>query len=294
MVEVNNAMEELEFQKDVEAMKLKSEIDRLIDSIDTNKKLLDVYSSRVDDAKQLADKKLIAKDQYNNMLEKKLSLQNNLKASESQLSQAKLRRDESIAQKKQLHDRALDRLDVQKYVRAPYDGSVIAIGTRIGESLSNGSPVIQIVKGGLSSSLKHVAYFPVDKGKKIYKGMSALVTPSSVEREEFSSIKGIVSEVSLYPISKERIRSIVGDEATVEQMSRGPVIEVQIQLNEDSETASGYEWTSGSGPTISITPGLSATSYVITEVKKPISYAIPWIKNQLVGKPVDEIKKPKN
>ena len=287
-------MEELEFQKDVEAMKLKSEIDRLIDQINTNRNLLDVYSSRVQDAKQLADKKLIAKDQYNNMLEKKLSLQNNLKTSEAQLAQARLRRDESIAQKQQLHERAIDRLDVQKYVRAPYDGTVIAIGTRIGESLGNGSPVIQIAKGGISKSLKHVAYFPVDKGKKIYKGMTALVTPSSVEREEFGSIKGIVSEVSLYPISKERIRSVVGDEATVEQMSRGPVIEVQIELSHDSDSYSGYAWTSGNGPLISITPGLSATSYVITEVKKPISYAIPWIKNQLTGKPIDEIKKQKS
>ena len=99
--------------------------------------------------------------------------------------------------------------------------------------------------------------------------------------------------VSPFPISIERIRAVVGDEATVEQLRQGPVLEVNIVLNTTNSTPTGYSWTSGSGPNIVISSGLSATTYVSTEVKKPISFALPWVKNQLLGKPVDEINKKK-
>jgi HlyD family secretion protein len=293
LTEVENALESLRFQQDIEEQKLQSEITRLSSEIENTRQLINVFSDRLEDAKKLADKKIIAKDQYNNMLEKKLSLDAKNDSLVAQLKQATFRKEESVAQKFQFHDSARDKLDLQKNVRSPYTGKVIALSTRVGESLQNGAPVVQVAKQGASQSLNHIAYFTVAKGKKIFAGMPALVTPSTVSREEYGGIQGEVLSVSPFPISIERIRTVVGDEATVEQLRQGPVLEVNIGLNTTNSTPTGYSWTSGSGPNIVISPGLSATTYVSTEVKKPISFALPWVKNQLLGKPVDEINKKK-
>ena len=291
--EVSNALDALKFQEDLEEQKLKSEIVRLNNELESTRRLIDVFTARLDDARELSEQKIIAKDQYNNMLEKKLSLDSKYDSLLAQLKQATLRKEETVSQKSQLLDSSQDRLDLQKHVRSPYSGKVIALSTRIGESLQNGSPVVQVVKHGSSDELDHIAYFTVAKGKKISAGMPAMVTPSTVSREEFGGIKGKVLSVSPFPISVERIRTVVGDEATVEQLRQGPVLEVKISLEKTSDTFTGYSWTSGSGPDIPISPGLSATAYVSTEVKKPISFALPWVKNQVLGKPVDEINKKK-
>ena len=291
--EVENALDSLKFQENIEEQKLQSEISRLNNEIEMTRKLIEVFTARLAEAKLLSDKKIIAKDQYNSMLEKKLSLDAKYDSLKAQLRQATFRKEETIAQKSQFHDSATDRLDLQKYVRSPYTGTVIAFSTRIGESLQNGSPVVQVAKYGSTKELSHIAYFPVAKGKKIRVGMPASVTPSTVSREEYGGIKGEVLSVSPYPISVERIRAVVGDEATVEQLRQGPVLEVKVALIPSPSTPTGYSWTSGNGPEITISPGLSATTYVSTEIKRPISFALPWVKNQVLGKPVDEINKKK-
>ena len=73
-------------------------------------------------------------------------------------------------------------------------------------------------------------------------------------------------------------------------MASGPVLELEIRLNKDSNTKTGFEWTSGNGPNIEISSGLLSTTYIVTRIKRPISYALPFIKDTFLGKPIDEIK----
>ena len=152
--------------------------------------------------------------------------------------------------------------------------------------------MVQIARGE-SEGLRHIAFIPVTKGKKVKVGMGALVTPSNVSRSAFGGIKGKITYVSPFPVSESRIMSVVGNEAIVQKFTNGPVLELNVKLINDQKTITGYEWTSGNGPDINISPGLLSTTYIVTQVKRPISYALPMIRDVVFGKPVDEINKNK-
>ena len=276
-LDVNDRIEQLKLAKDI----LNFEKETIESNIKTNKELLTVVSKRILSAKDLLNKKFITADVYNDMLEKKLTLANQLKQSYSALSKAKS--DFNIAK---------NNLDRESNIISPFEGKVISLTSSAGQSISAGADLVQIARGE-SEGLRHIAFIPVTKGKKVKVGMGALVTPSNVSRSAFGGIKGKITYVSPFPVSESRIMSVVGNEAIVQKFTNGPVLELNVKLINDQKTITGYEWTSGNGPDINISPGLLSTTYIVTQVKRPISYALPMIRDVVFGKPVDEINKNK-
>ncbi len=282
----------LDFQKQIEKEKYLSEMVSLDAEINSTNELLNVYEKRLSSAKKLADEKLIPEDRYNSVLEKTSSFKNKLSALQSRKSQLLLRKKEAIESKKITFEREKKNYKLASRVTSPYKGKVISISTALGETIQKGSPLVQVARSNNTEStnklnLRHIAFFPVEVGKKIRLGMPVLVTPSTVSREEYGGIKGYVADISPFPISKERIKSIVGDASTVDKMKGDqPVLEISLKLLTDNKTPTGYDWTSGNGPLSNISPGLSSTTYINTEIKRPISFALPWIKNTILGKPV--------
>ena len=276
-LDVNDRIEQLKLAKDI----LNFEKETIESNIKTNKELLTVVSKRILSAKDLLNKKFITADIYNDMLEKKLTLENQLKQSYSALSKAKS--DFNIAK---------NNLDRESNIISPFEGKVISLTSSAGQSISAGADLVQIARGE-SEGLRHIAFIPVTKGKKVKVGMGALVTPSNVSRSAFGGIKGKITYVSPFPVSESRIMSVVGNEAIAQKFTNGPVLELNVKLINDQKTITGYEWTSGNGPDINISPGLLSTTYIVTQVKRPISYALPMIRDVVFGKPVDEINKNK-
>ena len=273
-LEVSERIEELKVAKDI----LNFEKDTIESNIETNSELLKVITKRIESAKELLDKKFITADIYNDLLEKKLTLENQLKQSYSALAKAKS--DFNIAQ---------NNLNRESNITSPFEGKVISLTSSIGQQVGSGDDLVQIARGEDSKGLRHIAFIPVTKGKKVQVGMKALVTPSNVSRSAFGGIKGEVTYVSPFPVSSSRILSVVGNKSIFQKFATGPVLELEIKLNIDEKTSTGYEWTSGNGPNIDISPGLLSTTYIVTKAKRPISYALPMIRDVVLGKPVDEI-----
>ncbi|NCF99991.1 MAG: hypothetical protein GWP39_10835 [Planctomycetia bacterium] len=56
------------------------------------------------------------------------------------------------------------------------------------------------------------------------------------------------------------------------------MIEVRSRLASSPNTTSGYEWSSGKGPNISITSGMTVTVDATIEHRKPITFLLPFLK----------------
>ncbi len=277
-LEVSERIENLRIARDV----LNFEKDTIESNIKTNTELLKVISRRIESSKDLLDKKFITADIYNDMLEKKLTLENQLNRSYTALAKAKS--DFNLAQ---------NNLERESNVTSPFEGRIISLTSSIGQPINAGDDLVQIAKAGYSDGLRHIAFIPVTKGKKVKVGMQALVTPSNVSRSAFGGIRGQIKYVSPFPVSASRILSVVGNESIVQKFATGPVLELEINLKKDNKTSTGYKWTSGNGPNIDISPGLLSTTYIVTQAKRPISYALPMVRDVVFGKPVDEINKGK-
>ncbi len=167
-------------------------------------------------------------------------------------------------------------------VTSPADGIVTGIQTSIGSMVQGGSPIINIATLGQNQGMDVIAFIPIQEGKKVKTGMTALVSPSTVKREEFGSIKGKVETVSQFPVTKKAMMAILQNEHLVNFLSKqGPTVTVRINLQSNPDTYSGYAWSSSQGPQQQITPGSLAKSRITVRTQAPISLVIPAFKHVL-------------
>ncbi len=161
-----------------------------------------------------------------------------------------------------------------------HDGVILEIAAIPGEIVRAGETLGFIEAENPGSELIAVGFFSVGDGKKVEKGMSVNVTPSTVKRGRHGSIAGVVSEVSAFPVSTDSVAAVVGNSEVASQLTQSqPRIQVYTRLTVDDRTPSGYQWTSGNGPELAITSGTTAQVRTTVTHIRPISYVIPVLRN---------------
>jgi HlyD family secretion protein len=179
---------------------------------------------------------------------------------------------------------ALNELLLQRdsEVRTLHSGRVIALAVASGQVVSAGTriAILETDNRGKASVLTSVSFFPVGDGKRIRPGMPVQVTPDSVERQRYGGIVGKVTSVSGLPVTKASAALLVGSSEVVEALlSGGPYIQVVSELETDAVAASGYKWSSSSGPGLPITPGTVGSTRVTIEGRAPITYLFPFLRS---------------
>ena len=58
----------------------------------------------------------------------------------------------------------------------------------------------------------------------------------------------------------------------------GSMIEVRSRMEPNEENPSGYNWSSGRGPDITITSGMTLTLDATVEYRKPITFLLPFLR----------------
>jgi HlyD family secretion protein len=175
-----------------------------------------------------------------------------------------------------------ERLLSSNVVRSPAEGTVIALQTTIGDMVSGGSPVLSVASAG--AGMDAVVFVPAEVGKLVKPDMPALISPSTVKREEFGSIKGRVKTVSQFPTTKEAMMAVLQNQQLVDYLSaKGPRVTVRVGLTERADTFTGYLWSSSAGPDQHISPGTLAEARVTVRKQVPISLVIPALKRLTEG-----------
>jgi HlyD family secretion protein len=177
------------------------------------------------------------------------------------------------------------RLTDGETVTSPYDGTVGEIKHNVGELVRQGAGLLALLPDEASgasavaaaqSSLIAVIYVPASDGKKIAAGMTAEIEPSTVRREEFGFIFGRVRSVAELPSTQDGMMRILGNPELVTALSAsGAPFEVEVELDRDAKTRSGFRWSSGHGPDTTVTPGTLARGQVWVHRQRLIEFAIP-------------------
>ncbi|CAK0758766.1 hypothetical protein CCP1ISM_860002 [Azospirillaceae bacterium] len=120
---------------------------------------------------------------------------------------------------------------------------------------------------------------PAD-GKKIAVGMMAQVSPSTVKREEYGFMEGIVTGVAPIPSTEEGIQRMLKNRQLVQELTGGGApFEVTVHLNLDPASHNGYKWSSSAGPWIEINPGTLADATITIREIHIISLLIPALEH---------------
>ncbi len=158
---------------------------------------------------------------------------------------------------------------------SPYNGVVVEISVERGDFVGPGSPIA--VLKPMESLLEAVILFPVYKGKKIKPGMMAYIYPSTAGKEEYGCIYGLVAHISEYPVTIEEFKHIVGNSQMIEAvLSKGEqMLWAKITLLRDTDSFSGFKWSSSKGPDQRIEAGTICDAQVVIDYNRPIDLIFP-------------------
>jgi HlyD family secretion protein len=172
------------------------------------------------------------------------------------------------------------RLGETSRVVANRAGRILELLVDRGDVVSPGTPLLNLEV--VSEDLMAVLFVPATAGKRIEPGMAVRISPSTVKREEFGSILGRVTWAAEYPSTSRGMIRLLGNEALVERlMKEGPPIQVNVALERNASTPSGFRWSSSTGPSVKISSGTLATGDVIVRQEAPVNLLIPKVREKL-------------
>jgi HlyD family secretion protein len=185
--------------------------------------------------------------------------------------------------KEQEMDLALKMFNDSYWLRAVDEGVVIEVLKGVGSPVSPGDRVA-LISSGKGADLRLVAFVPMQDGKKIRPGMSAFFTPASVKAQDYGYIQGVVMSVSQFPVSRESIATELKNTDFAEMVARdGGQTRVVVELLPGDRGAGSFKWTSKNGAMIDVDAGASGTLLINTAYRAPVSYIIPYLREQILG-----------
>lgn len=229
-------------------------------------------------------------DRENRISDLELSLIK-LRIQEQELTQELTRNERNRATQRQTLIDDIDRLKVQLreqgQITSQFSGRILEVAVSPGQIVTLGQRVGTIEIDDEASELRNLAYFSVKEGKKVQVGDEVRITPATVERERYGSIIGRVVKVATFPVTRDSVVNVVGNAEIADAlMQQGGAIEIEMELDRDANSFSGYRWTS-QGPPQKLSSGTTTTVRVTVEERAPITYVLPLLQAWLSGEKDD-------
>jgi hypothetical protein len=163
-------------------------------------------------------------------------------------------------------------------VISPHSGRVLEIQVDEAVYVERGTAILSMeLTGGDLQDLEAIVYVPPAEGKLIQPGMDAMVSPDTVQEQEYGFILAKVTSVGKYPATYQGMLRTLGNEDLVhalraEGQGLSP-IEVRIQLTPSEQ---GYRWNSSRVPDIDIQSGTPCSvEIIINQDRHPIDLILP-------------------
>ncbi|PYQ54953.1 MAG: NHLP bacteriocin system secretion protein [Acidobacteria bacterium] len=278
-------------QKQLRARDLAQQRANLQRSSESLEKDISLLRERLDAQQGLLNDGLITKETF-------LTTQQSLNAKRDQLAQARLdlngldlkriEADQQLDQQLEARQTAIRDLELEVKelnaklgenvnVLSPYSGRVLEVLANRGDVVNPGTAILSVEV--LSENLQAVLFVPASAGKKVQPGMTVRVSPSTVKREEYGSMLGKVTWVAEFPSTSRGMIRLLGNEALVTKlMAQGPPIQVNVALERDPSTPTGYRWSSSRGPNLKISSGTLASGDVVVQEDRPFRLVIPKVR----------------
>ncbi|MGI8551947.1 MAG: HlyD family efflux transporter periplasmic adaptor subunit [Dehalococcoidia bacterium] len=147
-------------------------------------------------------------------------------------------------------------------------GRVLAVSATPGESIDQSTALFTLAP--LDKPLEVVLYVPLAQSNTLRPGMEVHVTVSGIPASAFGYLRGTVASVGSYPVTLQAMKQTLGTDELVRALSAaGPPIEVRVSLTPDSQTPSGYKWSTAKGAPFPLTGGTFATATTILSTQQP-------------------------
>ncbi len=180
-----------------------------------------------------------------------------------------------------LIERLEEQYETQTKVLSPYSGKVLEILVDMGDVITPGVPMLRLdnlEQDEDDNQIRCILYLNSQDGKKVKKDMEVLIAPATIKPAEYGYMKGKVTFVSEYPSTPQAMQQVLKNEQLVKILTAGGApFKVEVVLEKDPNTVSGFSWTS-KGPPIEVNAGTPCIARITTLQQKPLALLIPALK----------------
>ena len=174
-------------------------------------------------------------------------------------------------------------LQTGQKITAASSGTVYSTFVTNGSMVAVDSEVARISQQDTDGDgkLQAVYFMSLDSGKNVKEGMEVNVYATNLPKEEYGHMTGTVVSVADYVTSYADLYTRLGDETLANTFSsNGAVLEVVCELDLDSDTESGFAWSTDKGKEVDLEVGTMLEGSVITDDVPPITMLIPKLKEK--------------
>lgn len=177
------------------------------------------------------------------------------------------------------HADLLAQLELAGQIVSPRDGHVIEVLISKGDVVTANQPVLSVEEP--ERILEALIFMPPQsEAERIKPEMPVQLSPVTAAKQRYGYLIGKVTSVSKYPSSEQGMLNIFNNPALVRDLSKqGSPIAVTVALIPDSDTKSGYSWSSTAAKHLELSSGTLTSATFTVEVQKPISLLIPILKH---------------
>jgi HlyD family secretion protein len=171
-----------------------------------------------------------------------------------------------------------EKLKQNSHVVSTRQGRVIEVRATIGDVIGPGQPIVSVELMGERARLEALLYVDSRQGKLLKPGMEVQVVPSVVRKERHGVLLGRVRLVESFPSTRHGMMQVLHNDQLVDAFlaeTAGTPIAVRAELTLNPKTPSGYRWSSGTGPDITLTSGTRCAANVTTRTQRPIGLVFP-------------------
>lgn len=198
--------------------------------------------------------------------------------------QGRLSDNQQVQERRRELEKLKAQTDDEVLVRSTQAGRVLEIKVNAGDVLVPGEAIATINGGAQNakkSTFEAVLYIPPDGGKRIDPGMAVELVPTTTSKEIYGHIEGEIVSATVLPASRQAMRRYLQNDQLVEQLSgTSAPIEVRVRLKR-ANNASGFVWSSSSGPERPVTTGTLLTGKIVVERRPMIDVILPGVRNRI-------------
>jgi HlyD family secretion protein len=171
------------------------------------------------------------------------------------------------------------RLDRNTRIVSPIAGHVTEVKASAGTVVAPGRAIVSIAVAG--EGLELMLFIPPEQGKKVAPGMEVRIEPATIKKEEFGTLVGHVLDISEFPISPDGMLAVLGNPELVKLFSaEGAPYTARVGLTPDAASLSGYAWSAGKGPPLTLSAGTTANAEVTVRAQAPITLVLPLLRKE--------------
>jgi len=167
-------------------------------------------------------------------------------------------------------------------IRSDVAGEVDDMPIEVGDYVEAGDRIFKLRPPSNSRApLQVVAFLPQGTGKVARPGDRVRMAPRFVDPSRYGYLEGRLASVSELAAIPKELSELIADPLLVSRLLEQPSLLVEIALDLDPATPSGFKWSSIEGWPGKIGPGVILDAEIVYQIDRPIDLFLPWIRSIL-------------